>query len=576
MTTREYVLAVPEQVQLSSGGNNMIQYRILILLILWCCSIARTQVTEEWVRRYDGTGGGTDEAHSIAVDGAGNVYITGISSGGVYSDYATMKYNTSGVQQWVARYNGPGGGNDGATSIAVDGQGNVYVTGWSNPIQFGQNYDYATIKYNSLGVQQWVARYNGPDNQQDRALSLALDGQGNVYVTGESYSIATTYDYATIKYNSGGVQQWVRRYSGPPGSVFFDQASSIALDGQGNVYVTGQSAGAGTGSDYATIKYDASGTEQWVMRYDRLNVSSQNENATSIAVDGLGNVHVTGASGSGGRASYATVKYNSSGVEQWVGIYTADTVTFQSIANAIAVDNSGNVYVTGVSRVTMPDTQDDFATVKYDPNGNQLWVQRYNGPGSVHDNPHSIVVDGQGNVYVTGESWGSGTLYDCATIKYNPAGVQQWIQRYNGPGNGSDYGYSVAVDAQGSVYVTGSSAQSGINFDYVTIKYSQPTGISHQPDAIPYHFVLHQNYPNPFNPTTTISYSVPAGTIHESIVRLVVYDVLGSIVATLVNEEKQPGLHNVKWDASTVASGVYFYRLSTPDFVQTRKFVLLR
>ncbi len=543
----------------------MIRYQILILVIFWWCSIARTQVTEEWVRRYDGTGSSVDYAHAVVVDGAGNVYVTGGSIGLTYSDYATIKYNGSGVQQWVARYDGPGNGTDEANAIAVDGEGNVYVTGWSNPIQFGQNYDYATIKYNSAGVQQWVTRYNGPDNLQDKALSLALDGLGNVYVTGYRSSSVTSSDYATIKYNSAGVQQWVQTYGG----LFVaspDQASSIALDGQGNVYVTGQS-----NFDYATVKYDASGTGQWVMRYNRLS-----DFATSITLDGFGNVHVTGATGTGNRASYATVKYNSSGIEQWVGVYTADTVGFQSIANAIAVDNSGNVYVTGLSRLTTPDTYDDFATVKYDPNGNQLWVQRYDGPGSVHDNAHSIVVDGQGNVYVTGESWGSGTLYDCATIKYNPAGVQQWIQRYNGPANLSDYSSSLKVDAQGSVYVTGWSSQSGTNFDYVTIKYSQPTGISYPPDAIPYHFVLHQNYPNPFNPTTTISYSVPAGTIHESIVRLVVYDVLGSIVATLVNEEKQPGLHNVKWDASTVASGVYFYRLSTPDFVQTRKFVLLR
>ncbi len=562
------------------------KHQVLILLIFWCCSISRTQVTEEWVSRYDGLGGSVDYAHAVVVDGAGNVYVTGGSIGITYFDYATLKYNASGVQQWVARYDGPGHGGDEANAIVVDGQGNVYVTGWSNPIQFGANYDYATIKYNSAGVQQWVARYNGPDNQQDRALSLALDGQGNVYVTGESYSTATTYDYVTVKYDPAGVQQWVRTYSGPPGSVSFDQASSIALDGQGNVYVTGQSTGVGTGIDYATIKYDASGTEQWVRRYDRLNVFSQNDNATSIAVDGFGNVHVTGASGSGNSASYATVKYNSSGVEQWVGIYTADPVTFQSIANAIAVDNSGNVYVTGLSRVSTPDTYDDFATVKYDANGIQLWVQRYDGPpGNNNDNARSIAVDGQGNVYVTGESWGSGTFYDCTTIKYNSAGVQQWIQRYD---NGvSDYGYSIAVDGQGTVYVTGQSSQSGINFDYVTIKYSQPTDVSQNPAVMPDRFSLYQNYPNPFNPTTAISFQLTA----VSQTSLIVYDLLGREVATLVDEKLSPGRYERTFDGQGLTSGVYLYRLQVRpterrrldssrgqgvSFSETRKLVLLR
>jgi uncharacterized delta-60 repeat protein len=549
----------------------MIRLQILILFILSCCSIAQTQVTEEWVRRYNGPANGVDDAHSIVVDGQSNVYVTGSAESVTNLDYATIKYNSSGVQQWVATYDGPGHGLDEANVVAVDGQGNVYVTGWSNPIQFGQNYDYATIKYDSSGVQQWVARYNGPDNSQDRAHGLVVDGQGNVYVTGESYSTATTNDYATIKYNSAGVQQWVRIYTGPPGSTGFDQAISIALDIQGNVHVTGRSAG--PGYDYATIKYDPSGNEAWVRRYNRLIIGGLNgeDDAASIVVDGQGNVYVTGLSQRGvtTAADYATVKYNSSGVEQWVGLYSGDT-SRQSFAKAIAVDNSGNVYVTGLSQGG--GTPTDFATVKYDANGNQQWAQRYDAPGDRDDNANSIAVDGQGNVYVTGESWGSGTLYDCATIKYNSAGVQQWIQRYNGPGNGSDYGNSVAVDAQGGVYVTGWSAQSGINFDYVTIKYSQPTGVSPSSGGMPDHFVLDQNYPNPFNPSTKIGFKIPV----SGFATLKVSDILGRDVATLASENLSAGTYEREFDATGLASGVYFYRLSTMNFVQTRKLVLLR
>jgi hypothetical protein len=116
-------------------------------------------------------------------------------------DYATIKYDTSGAEQWVARYNGPGNFNDDARAIAVDVSGNVSVTGASTGL--GGIYDYATIKYDAVGAEQWVARYNGPGNLIDIARGIGVDGSGNIYVTGESFGSGTNYDYATIKYVQG-------------------------------------------------------------------------------------------------------------------------------------------------------------------------------------------------------------------------------------------------------------------------------------------------------------------------------------------------------------------------------------
>src|SRR4030095_4107949 len=149
------------------------------------------------------------------------------------------------TQAWVARYNGPGNLDDGGHAIVGDNLGNVYVTGGSHGL--GTDLDYATIKYNSARAQQWVARYNGPANGWDRAAAIARDSSGNVYVTGQSLGLGTDYDYATVKYNSAGQQQWVARYNGPGNGE--DDAVAIATDGSGNVYVTGQSTGLGTGFD---------------------------------------------------------------------------------------------------------------------------------------------------------------------------------------------------------------------------------------------------------------------------------------------------------------------------------------
>jgi uncharacterized delta-60 repeat protein len=345
------------------------------------------------------------------VDGSGNVYVTGYSlSSGTDYDYATIKYSAKGKQLWVKRYNGPGNGSDTARALAVDGSGNVYVTGESTGS--GAGYDYATIKYTTNGKQLWAARYNGSGSSTDSAYAIAVDGSGNVYVTGDSLGSGSGYDYATIKYDANGKQLWAKRYNGPGNGS--DTAQAVAVDGSGNVYVAGKSSGSGTGYDYATIKYSANGKQIWVKRFN-----------------GLGN--------------------------------STDVVT------ALAVDGSGNIYVAGESLGSGTDY--DYATIKYNTNGKQLWVKMYNGPGNSSDTARAIAVDGSGNVYVTGWSWSSDTDYDYATIMYGANGKQLWAKMYNGPGNGRDCGWAIAVDESGHVYVTGISLGSGTGFDYATIKY---------------------------------------------------------------------------------------------------------
>jgi len=450
--------------------NQCVLVFILLIPILLLSPNIFSQVTEEWVARYNGPGNSEDSARAIAVDSSGNVYVTGSSYGsGTSTDYATIKYNSAGVQQWVARYNGPGNNEDDATDIALDSSGNIYVTGWS--IGSGTDfYDYATIKYNSSGVEEWVARYNGL-GYEDTANGIALDNSGNVYVTGLSYSSRTDRDYATIKYNNAGVQQWVARYIGPEDD--FGCAWGIALDSSGNVYVTGWSIGSGTGWDYATIKYNSSGVEQWVARYN----GQYDDKVDAIAVDSSGNVYVTGRSwGSGTSYDCATIKYNGSGVQQWVVRYN-DPENRGDGAEAIVLDSSGNVYVTGYSYSLLTDC--DYVTIKYNSSGVQQWVARYKGPGNDYDYASAIALDSSGNVYVTGVSDGSGTSEDYATIKYNTSGVEQWVARYNGPGNDGDVAEAIVLDSSGNVYVTGTSYISGTypneDYDYATIKYSQGT-----------------------------------------------------------------------------------------------------
>ena len=419
---------------------------------------------EQWVASYAGTVYSPDTAHALAVDSSGNIYVTGSSCNNFLSesDYATIKYDPNGNILWIARYRGHADYENYANALAVDASGNVYVTGSSYDPNKG--FDYATIKYDPNGEQLWAARYNGTANDYDDAYDLVIDDLGNVYVTGGSSDSSTGYDYATIKYDPNGEELWVACYNRAADNA----TCALGMDVFGNVYVTGSSYDPNTGLDYTTIKYDPNGNKLWEARYSAS--ANSNEWANDIAVDGSGSVYVTGLSDPNvpiyDYADYVTVKYDPNGSEVWAAGYDDAPNPFNH-AKALVVDHSGNVYVTGRSY----GTGFDYATIKYEPNGNQLWAARYNGPGNYHDEPADLAIDNYGNVYVSGKSWGDDTSNDYATIKYGPNGNELWVVRYDGPGNDDDIAESLAVDNAGNVYVTGWSWD-GFP-DYATIKYTQ-------------------------------------------------------------------------------------------------------
>jgi uncharacterized delta-60 repeat protein len=365
-----------------------------------------------WTNRYNGPGNGDDEASGVAVDGSNNVIVTGYStgSGGNY-DYTTIKYSSAGVPLWTNRYNGPGDFHDIATAVAVDGSNNVLVTGYS----WGGGgiwYDYATIKYSSDGVPLWTNRYNGPGNLSDQAYAVVVDADNNVIVTGYSMGSVSSADYATLKYSSAGVPLWTNRYNGPANS--FDQANSVAVDGSNDVIVTGYSAGTGSGNDYTTIKYSSAGLPLWTNRYN--GPGNGDDEAVAVASDGMNNVLVTGYSiGDGNSYDYATLKYSSAGVPLWTNRYNGPG-NGPDEATALAVDTGNNVIVTGYS--TNSASGYDYATIKYSSAGVPLWTNRYNGPANADDLAKALAVDHSGNVIVAGHSMGSGSDYDFATVKY--------------------------------------------------------------------------------------------------------------------------------------------------------------
>ena len=322
----------------------------------------------------------------------------------------------------------------------------------------------ATIKYNSAGDELWTQRWDSDFHQGDGAQDILLDSSGNVYVTGSSYRGGNAWDAVTTKYSPSGVQQWVSLYSGQLGD--FDEAYSMGLDNSGNIFVAGRSGANGYG-EYLAVKYDSNGDTLWTRKYD--GPANGVDKAYRIVVDDLGNAYVSGGSeDTTGGYDIATIKYSPSGDILWVRRFNGSSNDLDE-AYDMAVDNYGNVYVTGVSN-TIGNSL-DYVTIKYNTDGDQQWVQTYNGPESAYDIAYSIAVDDSGNVYVTGESNGGSPGYvDFATVKYNTDGVEQWVQRYNGSASSGDIGRSVAVDGSGNVYITGESVGSGTAHDYATIR----------------------------------------------------------------------------------------------------------
>jgi len=433
-----------------------------------------------WQQRYNGAANSYDSPSALAIDGSGNVVVTGVSNARftldeelVGGEYYTAKYAAAdGALLWDKRYNGLENIFDRAQAVAVDGSGNVVVTGVSD----GDDY---TAKYAAAdGALLWEQRYNGPANSDDRAYAMAVDGGGNVVVTG--YSVGTNFNahYYTAKYAAAdGTPLWEQRYSGPANG--HDYANAAAVDGNGNAIVTGYSWGSGNDTDYYTAKYAAAdGALLWEKRYT-------NGSASAVAVDGSGNVVVTGYSwGSGNDTDYYTAKY--AAVDDallWEKRYNSPANNYDG-AIAVAVDGSGNVVVTGSS---YNGTNEDYYTGKYAAaDGALLWEKRYNGPENSYDYASAVAVDGSGNVVVTGTSQGG--YY---TAKYAAAdGALLWEKRYNGPDNGDDtvaWGHGLAIGPNGMVAVTGTSSG-----DYATLVYRDdvyPISIALVPAGVRLRFV---------------------------------------------------------------------------------------
>ena len=506
-------------------------------------NIAAQQVTTEWViNNFTGYPVGV----MIGLDNSNNVFVAGHS--GDFTKIITTKYDTDGNVIWEKFYSIQDIGVA-ATWLSVDPSGNIIVTGYSrtfssNPVETGL----LTLKYDNNGNLLWDKLISGTWAFAVRSI---VDESGNIYVTGRDWQYTATYDFVTVKYAPDGTQLWLDTFDQNGG---FHTPSNMELDQSGNLFITG----GGLSGGIITVMYNSSGQRQWV----------QEESGTTgqgVRVDGDGGIFITGSYydvNTGTSNDFRLIKYDYSGNLLWQKFYDFGGSEFGKLVN---IDSQSNIIVTGFG--DLPGQFSGWITAKFDPSGNLLWYNRFKLNATWQEYPYFTVTGPQNEIYVTGNvgvSSGGTTYHGLETVRYNSDGSNPWIAEVN---QYAGIGKGIALGADFSLYTVGM-------FYYSVIKYSQssPTDVEENSSEVPETFALNQNYPNPFNPNTVISYRLPV----TSNVLLKVYNIIGNEVATLVNEEKSPGNYQVSFDASSLSSGTYFYKLTTDSFTETKKMMLLK
>lgn len=351
----------------------------------------------------------------MLTDESGNLYL---AANYHLAGFNVVKLNKDGQLLWNSNFKTPPCNCDQVSDLALDAEGNVYATGYAPLNSGGTEQGYLTVKYSPQGSNCWSAIYYGVFSSFGRtsmARGVAVDGAGNVYVTGGSTGTNTTYPYdiATVKYDRDGNQVWLRRYDGGQ----HDSGYGIALDSQTNVIATGETTSSGV-----VIKYDRDGNLLWL---------SPDGSGRKVQVDTNDNIFVASAAGTITQLNktngQATPLGSMSGASPQLIAFVTD-----GQGRMVAIGNSGGA-------------ENQFIVHGIRSGGSNEWNDSF--PGYAY----SGAVDSRGNVYVTGYKPNSGYLG--RTVKWNAEGWRAWV--LDPPGISS--GLAVSVDKKFNVSVANSS-----------------------------------------------------------------------------------------------------------------------
>jgi hypothetical protein len=348
----------------------------------------------------------------------------------------------------------------------LDNSDNLIIVG--NTYTTGQEENVWIVKYDPEGTLLWQYEYNYASNGRDYATNVVTGTNGDIFVTGSIFNaVSNTFDFLTLKLAANGTLLWTATHDA---NNFDDVAADIALDNNGNIYVTGGSQVSTTDWNYTTIKYNSSGTLLWSQQYDYANLRDV---AVNIEVEG-NNVIVTGASANTPQEwDYATVHYDDNGILQNTE-RTASGITGFDQPMDMVQDDNGFIYITG--RGTQNGTNYDIQTVKLSSTLNVEWVVNFDGEG-FEDGAADLELDAFKNVFIVGLTQNSNLTTDLLVVKYDELGNELW-RRTRSSETGNAKATAAKVNPDGSIIVTG-EVQNGTQIDFITLKYDATAALQY-------------------------------------------------------------------------------------------------